>query len=44
MSAALVLMMTARGHALFHCGMLQKKDAPTTITHSFICMAHRLRG
>ena len=39
MSAALVLMMTAPGLALFYGGMVQKKNALTTIMHSFICMA-----
>jgi ammonium transporter, Amt family len=37
--AALVLMMTAPGLALFYGGMVQKKNALTTIMHSFICMA-----
>ena len=37
--AALVLMMTAPGVALFYTGMVQKKNALTTIMHSFICMA-----
>ena len=36
---ALVLMMTAPGLALFYGGMVQKKNALTTIMHSFICMA-----
>jgi Amt family ammonium transporter len=39
MSAALVLMMTTPGLALFYGGMVQKKNALTTIMHSFICMA-----
>src|SRR4249919_2541518 len=39
MSSALVLMMTAPGLALFYGGMVQKKNALTTIMHSFICMA-----
>jgi Amt family ammonium transporter len=39
MCAALVLMMTAPGLALFYGGMVQKKNALTTIMHSFICMA-----
>ena len=39
LSAALVLMMTAPGLALFYGGMVQKKNALTTIMHSFICMA-----
>ena len=38
-SAALVLVMTAPGLALFYGGMVQKKNALTTIMHSFICMA-----
>src|SRR6185295_4815112 len=38
-SAALVLMMTTPGLALFYGGMVQKKNALTTIMHSFICMA-----
>ena len=38
-STALVLMMTAPGLALFYGGMVQKKNALTTIMHSFICMA-----
>ena len=38
-SAALVLMMTVPGLALFYGGMVQKKNALTTIMHSFICMA-----
>ena len=37
--SALVLMMTAPGLALFYGGMVQKKNALTTIMHSFICMA-----
>jgi len=32
-------MMTAPGLALFYGGMVQKKNALTTIMHSFICMA-----
>jgi ammonium transporter, Amt family len=39
MCSALVLMMTAPGLALFYGGMVQKKNALTTIMHSFICMA-----
>jgi len=39
MCAALVLMMTTPGLALFYGGMVQKKNALTTIMHSFICMA-----
>jgi len=39
LSAALVLMMTAPGLALFYGGMVQKQNALTTIMHSFICMA-----
>ena len=39
LSAALVLMMTAPGLALFYGGMVQRKNALTTIMHSFICMA-----
>jgi Amt family ammonium transporter len=38
-STALVLMMTAPGLALFYGGMVQKKNALTTIMHSFLCMA-----
>ena len=38
-SASLVLVMTAPGLALFYSGMVQKKNALTTIMHSFICMA-----
>ncbi len=37
--SALVLMMTAPGLALFYGGMVQKKNALTTIMHSFMCMA-----
>jgi ammonium transporter, Amt family len=37
--SALVLMMTAPGLALFYGGMVQRKNALTTIMHSFICMA-----
>jgi ammonium transporter, Amt family len=37
--SALVLLMTAPGLALFYGGMVQKKNALTTIMHSFICIA-----
>ena len=38
-SAALVLMMTAPGLALFYGGLVRRKNALSSMMHSFICMA-----
>jgi Amt family ammonium transporter len=38
-SAALVLMMTGPGLALFYCGLVRKKNVLGTMMHSFIMMA-----
>jgi len=38
-SAALVLMMTAPGLALFYSGLVRRKNALSSMMHSFICMA-----
>ncbi|MDX1983011.1 MAG: ammonium transporter [Bryobacteraceae bacterium] len=39
MSAALVLMMTGPGLALFYCGLVRKKNVLGTMMQSFACMA-----
>ncbi|MBM3757258.1 MAG: ammonium transporter [Acidobacteria bacterium] len=38
-SAALALMMTGPGLALFYCGLVRKKNVLGTMMHSFIMMA-----
>ena len=38
-SAALVLMMTGPGLALFYCGLVRRKNVLATMMQSFVCMA-----
>ncbi len=38
-SAALVLMMTGPGLALFYCGLVRRKNVLSTMMHSFVLMA-----
>src|SRR5260370_32739726 len=39
MSAALVLMMTGPGLALFYCGLVRRKNVLSTMMHSFMIMS-----